>query len=463
MAFDQTTFALVGAHSANTPKLYSYKTNDTSVEVLAADYFLDKRFQLSAGDVILASISSELSIITVTASSSSTVTTSVSVVEAPAKQVTVNAKSDLPAPSGGVITLDSEIDYVAGDDFSLGTDRVVMSADTVFRGIDENVITITYTGTGDMFTASDVSCRLKGFTANAVNGTFINALNTAGNEGTSNVIIEQVDFDVKNLGTIENLNILGVFRTAANTITGTGWVFTGTAGNATSFNDNTVTQSAGTYLDLGTATFLSFDVNNYLMVGGAGTKFLDGAVSSGNIRTGGLGRVIRGRDFGSETILTGITTSDALWEFDLNDKIADTRPDGLLSLQANAAATTIGVAGTPVLVAGTWVVERSSQFTGTTGGRLTYDGGKDATLPITGSFTVEPVSGGAVNVSIEVAIDGVVVPNSKRTGNTSSGNPTSITIPWQEVFSTTQFIEYFVTNEDTTVNVLVSSGTGRVN
>jgi hypothetical protein len=132
-------------------------------------------------------------------------------------------------------------------------------------------------------------------------------------------------------------------------------------------------------------------------------------------------------------------------------------------MQSNATATVIAVAGTPVLVAGTWVVERSSQMTGTTAGRLTYDGGKDATLPITGSFTVEPVSGGAVNISIEVAIDGSVVPNSKRTANSSAGNPASITIPWQEIFATATFVEYFVTNETSTVNILASSATGRVN
>jgi hypothetical protein len=132
-------------------------------------------------------------------------------------------------------------------------------------------------------------------------------------------------------------------------------------------------------------------------------------------------------------------------------------------MQGNAVNTVIAVAGTPVLIAGTWVVERASQFTGTTAGRLTYDGGKDATLPITGSFTVEPASGGAVNISIEVAIDGSVIPGSKRTGNTSAGNPISITVPWQEVFSTATFIEYFVTNETTTVDILVSSAVGRVN
>lgn len=54
MAFDQKTFSSVGAHSSNTPNLYAYSTDDSSIDVLAENYFLDKQFQLEAGDIISA-------------------------------------------------------------------------------------------------------------------------------------------------------------------------------------------------------------------------------------------------------------------------------------------------------------------------------------------------------------------------------------------------------------------------
>lgn len=155
---------------------------------------------------------------------------------------------------------------------------------------------------------------------------------------------------------------------------------------------------------------------------------------------------------------------DAKVQSAANTFIAETRPDGLLSMQGNATETIIAIAGTPVLVAGTWVVERTSQMTGTTEGRLTYDVPiKPATLPITYSLTVEPASGGSVSVSAEVLINGAPVPNSKRTSTAAAGSPTSITIPWQDVFTQAKFVEVAVTNEDTTVNLLVSSGIARVN
>ena len=53
MAFTQNTFAPIGAHSSDTPNLYSYKTLDTLALVLKADYFIVKSQQLEVGDFML--------------------------------------------------------------------------------------------------------------------------------------------------------------------------------------------------------------------------------------------------------------------------------------------------------------------------------------------------------------------------------------------------------------------------
>ena len=137
-------------------------------------------------------------------------------------------------------------------------------------------------------------------------------------------------------------------------------------------------------------------------------------------------------------------------------------PHGLLSLQGNATETVISVAGTGVLIAGTWVIEDLNLMTGTTAGRFTDVSTNTIVLDLTGSFTVEPVSGGAVDISIVAAIDGTAVPNSKRTASASAGNPASITVPWQADLVLNDFVEWFVINEDTTVNVIVSSAVSRL-
>lgn len=376
------------------------------------------------------------------------------------KETPVNSLSDLPAPVTEVITLLAGRKYSFGDDVDLGNNRIVMSEGSVITGIESTIITLTYTGTGDMITMSDVTVRVSNITLSAANGRVYNWSDTATKIGRFNDV---------SISACQKVGIFagtsGILRFTNHSVTNAvvdGCEFTGNF-RSLLWEVSAATMTAGALFNLGTATFDSFIATTVLGTLNGTSNFISGAAGSANINAGGDGSVITNRLSGTGTPLSGVTVNDALWNFFHNDDIADTRPDGLLSMQGNAVATTIGTAGTGVLVAGTWVVERTSQMSGTVAGRLTYDGVKDATLPMTGSFTVEPVSGGAVNVSIEAAIGGVVVPNSKRTANTSAGNPASITAPWQEVLSTTNFIEWFVTNEDTTVNILVSSGIHRVN
>ena len=378
----------------------------------------------------------------------------------PVGTIFITQLSDLPAAVAGNITLVAGKSYIQTASFSLGTDKVVWSDSTAYKAIDSLVVTLDYTGTGDMFTFVDTTARISNIALDAPNGRLYNWTDTVAKIGRFHDITV-ISCDKVGLFT----GVAGILRFTNHSpasITTDGLEF---VGNFRSFiwEVSATTIEAGAIFNLGTATFDSFIGDSILSTINGSSNLLSGASGSANINAGGSGLMNVMRISGAGTPLSGISVDDALWEFRSNDDIPDTRPDGLLSMQSNASATTINTAGTPELVNGTWVVERSSQFTGTTGGRLTYDGGKDATLPITGSFTVEPVSGGAVNISIEVAIGGSVIANSKRTANSSAGNPTSITVPWQEVFSTATFVEYFVTNETSTVNILVSSAVGRVN
>jgi len=459
MAFKQSNFATVGSQSTDSPKVYSYKTSDSLPVVIADDYFIDKRFQFDVGDIILASLSGSLNIITIETAGISGVTASVSIADSPVKQVLVNQLSDFPDPIAEVITLDADTRYLLGDDINLGNNRLVLVANTVVAGIESIIVTLTYTGTGDMFTGADVSAKINDLRIACLSGRFINWNDSLG----SVLRLTDLGITCDRLALFTGVNsFIRLTNVSPTTITTDGIQFSGSFG-ALQFQSSLANLTAGDLFGLGNATFVSFRIATFISNISAGATFLNGLANSGNIVAGGTGSVLGTTISGAGTRLNNISTEDARWQFLLNDDIADTRPDGLLSLQGNAVATVIGTAGVPVLIAGTFTVERSSQMTGTVAGRLTYNGGKNIVIPIDGSFTVEPVSGGAVDISIEVAVDGTVVPNSKRTANASAGNPAAIPIPWQEDLSTSQFIEFFVTNEDTTVNILVSSGTERIN
>lgn len=377
------------------------------------------------------------------------------------KTVVVNELGDFPTPVTGVITLADDTEYLLTNDINAAANRFVFGNNTVLRGGDSAIINLTYTGSGVMFTGTDVTARIDKITITCATGQLLAMTDTGGT-----AFFQMFDMTVDScdtIGTVDGMFAVQINNVAFLTVTTDGLSFLNN--NTTFIMDTCIcVLVAGTFLDLGTATTTNFSVNSCIVtLTGAGTFFVDGLVSSGNVNTGGLAVLQNNRFSGAGTPLNNISPDDAIWQFLINDDIADTRSDALLSMQGNATNTVIAVAGTPVLVAGTWVIERTSQMTGTTAGRITYDGGKDAILPITASLTVEPVSGGSVTLSACVAVDGVVNANSLRTASASAGNPVSITVPWQEVYSTATFTEIFVSNEDTTVDILVSSAVTRVN
>jgi hypothetical protein len=382
------------------------------------------------------------------------------IARSPALRRLILAKSELPAPSSGVITLADGIEYVQGDSFSLGADRLVLGENTAYKGIESIIIALTYTGTGDMFTSVDKTIRVSSLSISCANGRVFNC-STASQKILRFNDISISSADEYALFTGVNM-IIRMTNVSPSSLTTGGITF---AGSFRSFlyEVSAVTINGGTLFDLSTATFDAFNINDALITLNAGTTGISGLASSGNINAGGIASIFNNRFNGAGTPLGTITVDDALWQFLSNDDIPDTRPDGLLSMQSNAVATTIDTQSVGVLAAGTWTVKRASQMTGTTAGRLTYDGGKDATLPITLSVTIEPVSGGSQVMGVLVARDGVADADSLRTGTASPGNPTSISVPWQDVFATAEFTEVFVTNESGTTNVLASSSIQRVN
>lgn len=376
------------------------------------------------------------------------------------RRVLVNELGDLPAPVAGVITLLPSTQYFIANDIALGVNRLVFGEGTALDGIDSIVVSMTYTGTGDMMTFPDVLARVAFITLDAPNGRLFNYSQTTGG------IFRVSDVSVvscNKVGIFSGTNaILRFTNFSPASITADGLEFTGNF-RSVLFEASAAVITTGSLFRLGTATFDSFILITVLATLNGTSNLISGATGSANINTGGIGTVERALTSGTGTPLSGVSVEDALWRFNGNDDIQDTRPDALISMQNNATNTVIAATSTPVLVAGTWVVEGDSQFTSTTAGRMTYTGGRDARLPVMFSCSLEPVSGTNIAMSVLVSVNGTVVANSKRNGTASSGSPSSITAPWQLTFSTGDYVEVFVQNNDTTADILVSSAIGRIN
>lgn len=373
------------------------------------------------------------------------------------KTVLVGQESDFPSPVSGVITLANNTDYLITNDISTAN-RFVVGKSTTMRAASGQIVQLTYTGSGDMLTGVDPNFRAEKITLDCPNGNLLNMTAPGGNG-----IIQFVEMNVQSCntgGTVSGAFICRFNAVAWEDIKTKGVTFSGSNLNLV-YDTGVVFLNGGEFIDLGSATFNTVSIDGIIVQTSAGgTTFLKGAAASANINAGGLGVVTNNRIFGSASPLSGISSDDARWNFNLNDDIPDTRPDALLSFQT--PTTTVLAAATPAKITGTWGIERSSQMTATTGGRVTYDGEKASTLPITCALSLEPVTGTNKVVNIYLAKNGSVITNSKVQTVVSSGSPKNQAVIWQDSLANGEYYECFIESVDGT-DLQVNTATLRVN
>lgn len=384
----------------------------------------------------------------------------------PTNRVIINQASDFPAASGGVITLAASTEYYIGDNITV-SDRFDLSAGNIVVRGQAAACSITYTGTGDMFTAVDFTLLgINGVTLSQPNATTGDSLFDFSDSVTASSVANLMSINVLTCDTVltyENIrgvtvDLLAVFSCNNGFIaqnTGTGTFSLGRVGIIT-------TNATFVGIDLGTNIFTSMEVSNLQIFGVSGSVGIKGLASSGNILTGFIANIGNNEFIGGMTPLDTIVFTDFRFNFQGNSGISDTNPDGLLSLTANATNTVISAVNTPTLVAGTWVVEGVSHFTGDANGRLTYIAERDLTAPIDLVLDFEPVSGTNKDLRVCIAINGVAVVATCRLSRVDSGNPQSIASVWQTTFSTGDYIECFVENTTDAVDILVSGAVLRI-
>ena len=65
-------------------------------------------------------------------------------------------------------------EYLIGNDIDIGVNTLDLKDGTAVTGIDSITVTLTYTGTGDMFTADDATARINNLKIVCASGRFIN-------------------------------------------------------------------------------------------------------------------------------------------------------------------------------------------------------------------------------------------------------------------------------------------------
>lgn len=373
----------------------------------------------------------------------------------------ISEESDFLVQDASTITLSENTAYFISADFTTAKNIIPLNGSSWTSG-SIDAATVSFTGTGAMFQGTNVSFYI--YNASVDPGITREAFSFTDNSAfTSKFLCETVQVEsCLRWGTFTGMQIAEMDNSNSPNAQN-GVVFVGTNGTLFSFNKFALTSTNAGFkgIDLGSSTAVILEFSNLFFVAPAGAFGISGLANSGNVPVGRLGMVSNSEFLGGMTDLENITVDDLRWQFTSNSPTADTQPDAMLSLTSNATATVIASANTPVLVAGTWAIERVSQFTGTTAGRYTYDAEKDLTVPADVVADIEPVSGTNKDVTVYIALNGSIVTNSGRKVRVDSGNPLNVTCLWQFKLSTTDFVEVYVENNTDTTNILVSGAINR--
>lgn len=378
--------------------------------------------------------------------------------------VLVNSASDFPAPVAGVITLEDEHQYVTTAPISV-SDRFEWGDGS---SITSNSIlgpTLTYTGTGSMFSGDGKGFLLRDIQVDCPNGQVFNLTDSVGGVGRTSIsgvaILSCVTVGVfADLRSLVADNFTVISATNGITLSGsTGWL-------VASFLRTAMISTSASFIgiDYNAAVLSNIEMQNLIMTAPAGAVGFSGAANNANVAVGSVATITNSTFLGGMTPVTGIDVeNDVRWFSEQNSaNVPDTKPDAMASLTANATNTEIVTGGVAVLVAGTWVDQRSSHYTVSTAGRITYVGEKPLAEPFEVILNMEPISGTNKNLSVQIFKNGSLITGTKMQALTNSGNPLIFTTMWQLQLVQNDFLEVFVSNETDTVDVNVNDAIFRL-
>ena len=314
---------------------------------------------------------------------------------------------------------------------------------------------LTYTGVGSMFNITDAHFTIRNIQLDHPNAQAYNVTDSVGGQFSFSANRVRHLSGTK-YGTFSDPQIIIIEVCSAFNID-SGISISGTNILINSIDKMLLISTNATFkaIDLGSSISQTTEFRDVTCTAPAGAFGISGLASSGNIPANRIAMVNNCEFSGGMTDLENITNSDKRFDFKGNTPTADTIIDAMLSLNNNATATVISIVNTPVLVAGTWVTERDSLFTGTAAGRITYIGERDIVLPIDITATAIAASGTNKDIHTYLALNGTVIANSGKQNRIGATDPKNTGVLWQLNMSPNDYLEVFVENNTDTVNIVV--------
>ena len=127
-----------------------------------------------------------------------------------------------------------------------------------------------------------------------------------------------------------------------------------------------------------------------------------------------------------------------------------------VTMQGNSTESVITTAGTPVKVAGTFVVGDVSGFTADTTGKITETESGTTRHVINAILSLTAASGTNHQCSIYIALNGSVIAITRMTNTITAGLSRSMATFANIELTTNDYLEIYVSNDSTTDNLIVS-------
>lgn len=372
----------------------------------------------------------------------------------------IGQESDFPVQDATTITLEAQTQYIITAPITTAKRFIVENAAVLTSSSTLGPL-LTYTGTGSMFTIIDASFVIRLIQLDCPNAQVYSMVDNVG--GQYLFLSDSVrHISAAKYGTFDNPQTILITVGAAFSMA-QGIEVTGTSILINSIDKLFIGSSNASFkaLDLNGSISQTTEFRDLTVAAPAGSFGISGLASSGNIPVGRLAMVNNCEFSGGVTPLENITNSDVRWNFTDNSPIPDTISDAMASLNSNAVETVITTINTPVKVAGTWVVERESLFDVDTTGRLTYLGERDIVLPLDAAATINSASGTNKDITVYLALNGVVIANSGQVNRVGATDPRNTSVLWQQNMTTNDYIELFVENNSDTINLVVSHAINR--
>ena len=382
----------------------------------------------------------------------------------PTTTVYVNGLDNLPDPVGDVITLNPDTHYHFSNGLNFGSARMVISDGCQLSGEGVYSSGISYSGTGDFLTASNI-----GFTIDNLAVTCPNANQVLSVTGTftNSMFADRFRiYDSTKLGSFDGAAMV-MNNFVANRFVD-GWSFTGgpIIGHSVVNAFLQDIDAGAVHFDFSDAVFLQLAMEGVEMEG-TGTCFSSSVGGQANM-IATTDAVINNCTMGVTAGMTPLSGFDddfqtVGWEFDkcspasLTENSREAVDHYLLS-QNTITVSSSGVwyeMGVPAV--GSWQSDIDDRFTVNADGSVTYNGNKEINIVANCTCTLEQSGGGADLLLQGIAINWITnnPPLGKSVVGTENTQPTQLVSIAETKISTGDNIRPVYLNDDDTSNIIV--------